>query len=118
MTFDDVATLVAGWPGIEPGTYYGTPAFKVGGKAITRLREDGETLVLFDVPQDEREVLVEAQPEVFFFTDHYRDWPVVLCRLANATPDHVRPYLERSWRARCSKRLLKSLTPPPAPPDA
>ena len=108
MTFDDVAALVSAWPGVEAGTHYGTPAFKVGGKAFTRLKEDGMSIVLFDVPIEEREVLVEAAPEVFFFTDHYRNYPAVLVRLSNAQPDQVRPYLERSWRARCPKRLLKA----------
>lgn len=111
MTFDDIGALVAGWPGVEAGTYYGTPAFKVAGKAFVRLKEDTESIVLFDVPIEQREILVEAEPEVFFFTAHYRDWPAVLCRLATATPDHVRPYLERSWRKRCPKRLLAGVAP-------
>lgn len=33
-------------PGTEEGTSYGTPALKVGGTLFTRLREDGETLVV------------------------------------------------------------------------
>ena len=107
MTFDEVREMATALPGVEEGTSYGTPAFKVGGKLIARLREDGETLVLFDVPQDEREVMVEAEPEVYFFTDHYRDWPLVLARLPAASADHMRGYIERAWRQRAPKRLLK-----------
>lgn len=108
MTFDDVGEIAMALPGVEPGANYGTPAFKVAGKAFCRLREDGETLVLFDVPIDEREVMCEAEPEVYFFTDHYRNWPAVLARLSAAKPDHVRGYLERSWRKRAPKKLLKA----------
>ncbi len=25
-----------------------------------------------------RALLVETQPNIFYFTDHYRDWPIVL----------------------------------------
>jgi hypothetical protein len=107
MTFDEIGAFCLALPGVEAGTHYGTPAFKVAGKAFCRLREDGETLVLFDTPLDEREVMCEAEPEVYFFTDHYRNWPAVLVRLPVATPDHVRGYLERSWRKRAPKKLLK-----------
>lgn len=108
MTFDDVRAIAMALPGVEEGTHYGTPSFKVKGKAFTRLREDGETLVLFDVPIEEREVMIEAEPEVYFFTDHYRDWPAVLVRLPVAGADHVRGYLERAWRKRAPKALLKT----------
>ena len=108
MTFDDVGAIALALPDVEESTHYGTPAFKVKGKAFCRLREDGETLVLFDVPIVEREVMIEAEPDVYFLTDHYRDWPAVLVRLPAATPDHVRGYLLRSWRKRAPKALVKS----------
>jgi hypothetical protein len=34
------------------------------------------------VPPEEREMLIESQPKVFYFTDHYRDYPMVLIRLS------------------------------------
>jgi hypothetical protein len=112
VTFDDVRTIAMALPGVEESTHYGTPAFKVAGKAFCRLREDGETLVLFDVPHEEREVIIEADPDVYFFTDHYRDWPLVLARLPAAGVEHVRGYLERAWRKRAPKALLKGLASP------
>ena len=51
---------------------------------LARLKEDGDSLVMPGVPQDEREMLVESRPEVFYFTDHYRDYPIVLIRLSKA----------------------------------
>jgi hypothetical protein len=108
MTFDDVRAIAMALPGVEEGTHYGTPSFKVKGKAFCRLREDGQSLVLFDVPIEEREVMIEAEPEIYYFTDHYRNWPAVLARLPAATPDHVRGYLERAWRKRAPRSLLKT----------
>ncbi len=108
MTFDEVGKLALALPGVEEGTYYGTPAFKVGGKTIVRLREDGETIVLFEVPVEEREVMCEADPDVYFWTDHYGPWPLVLVRLAAAQPEHVQGYLERAWRVRAPKKLQSS----------
>lgn len=74
MTFDKVGQIAMALAGVEVGISYGAPALKVGGKLIARRREDGETLVSFDVPNEERVVMVEAEPEVYVFTDHYRDW--------------------------------------------
>jgi len=51
--------------GVEDGTSYGTPALKVRKKMLARLKEDGDSLVMPCVPQDEREMLVESQSKVF-----------------------------------------------------
>jgi hypothetical protein len=60
---------------------------------LVRLREDGDSLVMPGVPPDERDMLVESQPEVFYFTDHYRDYPMVLIRLSKATRGTVEALL-------------------------
>ncbi|OWJ63851.1 MmcQ/YjbR family DNA-binding protein [Inquilinus limosus] len=107
MTFDDVCAIALAWPGVERGASYGTPALKVKGKMLTRLREDGGTLVMPGVGVDEREMLIEAEPEVFHVTPHYRDWPIVLMHLAKADPRAVEALLLRRWRAVAPKRLVK-----------
>jgi len=84
MTFDDVRKLALTWPEVEDGTSYGTPALKVRKKMLARLKEDGDSLVMPDVPIDERTMLVESQPKIFYFTDHYADYPIVLIRLSKA----------------------------------
>ena len=64
--------LALAWPEVEDGTSYGTPALKVRKKILVRLKEDGDSLVMPGVPMDERDMLVESRPKVFYFTDHYR----------------------------------------------
>ena len=108
MTFDDVRAIAFKWPEVADGTSYGTPALKVREKLLTRLKEDGESLVLFEIEQDERAMLIETQPKVFYFTDHYRDWPMVLLRLSKAKPKAVEGLLLRRWRALASKKALKA----------
>src|SRR3981081_4335797 len=77
VTFDDVRKFALAWPEVEDGTSYGTPALKVRKKMLARLREDNDSLVMPGVPLDEREMLIETQPKIFYFTDHYRDYPMV-----------------------------------------
>jgi hypothetical protein len=108
MTFDDVRAIALQWPEVVNGSSYGTPALKVRGKLLTRLKEDGESLVIQGVEHDERALLIKVQPDIFYFTDHYRDWPIVLLRLPAARRDTVETFLLRRWRALASKKALKS----------
>jgi hypothetical protein len=107
MTFDDVKKVALAWPEVDDGTSYGTPALKVRKKLLVRLKEDGDSLVMPGVPQDERDMLVARAPQVFYFTDHYRDYPIVLIRLSKAKRADVEPLLRRHWRTPASKAALK-----------
>jgi hypothetical protein len=107
VTFDDVRTITLAWPEVEDGTSYGTPALKVRKKLLVRLKEDGDSLVIPGVPPDERDMLVQSQPEVFYFTDHYKDYPMVLIRLSKAKSATVEPLLRRQWRALASKAAVR-----------
>ena len=103
MTFDELRKIALAWPEVEVGTSYGTPALKVRKKMLARLKEDGDSLVMPDVPVDERAMLVESRPKIFYFTDHYADYPIVLIRLSTAKRAIVEPLLRRRWRALASK---------------
>jgi hypothetical protein len=59
------------------------------------------------VPPDERDMLVESQPKVFYFTDHYRDYPMVLIRLSRAKCATVEPLLRWQWRTLASKAAVR-----------
>jgi hypothetical protein len=107
MTFDELRKLVLGWPEVEDGTSYGTPALKVRKKLLARLKEDGDSLVMPGVPIEERAMLAESQPKVFYFTDHYKDYPMVLIRLSKAKRATIEPLLRRHWRTLASKAAVR-----------
>lgn len=111
MTFDDVRSIALAWPEVTDGTSYGTPALKVRKKLLVRLKEDGDGLVMPGVPPDERDMLMEWQPKVFYFTDHYRAYPIVLIRLSRARRSDIEPLLKRQWRALASKTAQKTFDP-------
>lgn len=94
-------------PETEEGLWYGTPAFKVRGKGFTRLKDAGALVLM--CPLDEKELLLEAAPDIFFETDHYKGWPAILVRLAAISPEELRLRLERSWRQKAPKRLIEQL---------
>ena len=107
VTFDDVRKIALAWPEVEDGSSYGTPALKVRKKMLVRLKEDGDSLVMPGVPPDERDMLVESQPRVFYFTNHYKDYPMVLIRLSKAKRASVEPLLRRQWRTLASKAAVR-----------
>ena len=74
---------------------------------MARLKEDGDSLVVLGIPIDERDMLVESQPKLFYFTDHYRDYPIVLVRLSKAKRATVEPLLRRRWRTLASKAVVR-----------
>jgi hypothetical protein len=104
--WDDVRDHGCALPGVEEETSYGTPALKVAGKLIVRLKEDGETLALW-VSYEERLALVHQQPDVFFVTPHYQNYPMVLVRLASVDPEELRELVVEAWLDRAPKRLVK-----------
>lgn len=97
VTYQIARELAFRLPGVEDGMSYGTPSLKVRGKFLARLREDGETLaVKVDFPM--REALMQAEPETFYITDHYRNYPAVLVRLARVDRRRLHEVLEHAWR--------------------
>ena len=108
MTPDEVRDLVLAFPGAEEGTSYGQPSFKVNGKFFTRLRGEDQSLVLLDVGDDEREMLMEAAPATFHITPHYKDYPSVLARIESLHPGSLQNFLDRRWRKIAPKKLIKA----------
>lgn len=93
-------------PEVEESTSYGTPALKVKGKLMARLKEDGESVAI-RTTWEERERLLMVEPETYYITDHYRDHPWVLIRLPQAHRDGATRRLAQAWLLAASKSLLK-----------
>lgn len=107
MTREEVHALVMSLPGIEEGTSYGKPSYKLNGKFFTRMRVVDESIAL-KMDFDTRDMLMEVDPETFFLTDHYRPWPYVLAWIEHIQPDQLRSILTRTWREQAPAKLRKA----------
>lgn len=107
MTPDETDAIAMAFPMAEKAMSYGQPSYKVNGKFFTRLRKEDASLVLMEISFDEREMLMEAEPETFHFTPHYKDYPCVLARIATLHPGSLKAFLERRWRKIAPKKLVK-----------
>src|SRR6201996_2717245 len=108
MTEAEGRALALSLPRAEEGSAYGHPAFKAFGKLLPRVRHEDNSLVLVGIDFDEREMLMEAEPEVFHITAHYKNYPAVLARLDTVDPGAVKRFLERRWRECAPKKFLKT----------
>ena len=95
VTFDQIREIALKLPGVEDGTSYGTPALKVKGKLLARLKEDGQSVV-FRVTFDQRDLLMQTKPKIFFITDHYLNYEWVLVNLATVTTDALDAMISRA----------------------
>lgn len=103
--------LALGLPELSEGTSYGTPALKVRDKSFTRLK-DPETLVVL-LPLEQKELLMEMSPDIYFETDHYKGWPAVLIRLAAISDEELGQRLVDAWRNKAPKKLARTFVAQP-----
>ncbi len=104
VTFDTVRQIARELPGAVESTSYGTPAFKVGKNLFVRQHQDGESLVI-KIDRDQRSMRMKADPETFYITDHYLNYPYMLIRLAKVEREDLCELLEDAWELSAPKSL-------------
>jgi hypothetical protein len=107
VTKAQLKTIALSFPGAVESPSYGYSAFKIEKKFFTRLRDEDDSIVLMVDSIDERDMMIEADPKTFFITDHYKNHPSVLVRIARIDAKTLRGMLERRWRAIAPKKLVK-----------
>src|ERR1700722_3085113 len=105
VTFEHVRLAAQAFPGIEDSTSYRTAALKVRSKLLARLHQSGECFVLRADLLD-REILMQADPRVFYVTDHYQNYPWVLVRFSAVDVGALPNLIERAWRLVAPKSLV------------
>ena len=113
IDFDTVRKIGLALPGVEESTSYGSPALKVHGKTLAvipanrREVEPGSLGVWVDF--DDRAELLAADPDVYYVTDHYVPYNIVLVRLSRVSPDVLRDLLGMAYK-------FVTRNAPPRPP--
>jgi len=105
-TEEDVRRLATALPEVVERPCHGTPGFYVAGTIFARVLPDPDVLVCWRKDLGEKQVLLEADPEKFFTTDHYDGHASVLVRLGRVGTDELAELLTEAWEARAPRRLL------------
>lgn len=98
--------IALAFPGTEASTSYGTPSVKVRGKILSRWRTEAEGALAIRCDFLDRQILLQMHPTVFFLTDHYMNYPMVLMRLQEASRPLLLDVVERAWRLVAPERLV------------
>jgi hypothetical protein len=110
IDFDVVREIALALPDVEESTIHGAPSLKVRDNLLTcpaihQSAEPNSLAVRIDV--DQRAELIAAEPSVYYVTDHYVKYPMVLVRLSAIDRNALCDLLERAWRFTSSKRKAR-----------
>ncbi|MEO0981055.1 MAG: MmcQ/YjbR family DNA-binding protein [Pseudomonadota bacterium] len=110
-SWDDLKAfaLSLGLPEIEEAVSWGNPNLKAHGKMwCWWAPQNYADAPAFKVDREEMEILLEADPDTFFTTDHHRPHNIILMRPERFDADWARANLIRVWRKQAPKRFLKA----------
>lgn len=109
LTFADLKSiaLAFGFPGVTEAVSWGQPCLKVNGK-LWFFWSPSEDAPVFKVSFEERDLLVETDPDTFFYTPHCKAHQLVLARPDRIDGDWIRTNLARVWRQLAPKKLVKA----------
>lgn len=88
-------------PGTVQSVSWGSPSLKLRGKmyavmASHRSAEPGTLVVV--LPIEQRDEIIAADPDIYYLTDHYVNYPSLLVRLKRIPDDALRDLLLAAWR--------------------
>ena len=103
--WDVVRELALSFPEVEASTS-GRVAFSVRGKGFAweaRERDGGGLAVRVD--REEKDLILDADPDVYFTSPHYRGFPAVQIRVEAIGREELHARLEDAWLIQAPKRL-------------
>jgi hypothetical protein len=114
---DDVRRIASALPHVNEIESDGFD-FRVGGKGFVwsypeRIPGRGRVIrtdvaVLFVGDEAEKQALLLGEPELFFTTPAYDDWPLVMLRLETVGRNRLRELITDAWRMRAPDDLHES----------
>lgn len=105
--FDRVRAIALTFSDVKESLTFGSPSLKVNGKYLAQMGQDSTSLIL-SMEIMERDFWLDAEPDIFFITDHFRDWPGVLIRMDQIDDELLSDLLDKAWRRRAPKKLVKA----------
>lgn len=110
ISIEDIRSIANGLPGAyEQPSYGDRPSWRTKPRMFTWVRDDPEALVVWVDGVEDQAALIDAEPEKFFITDHYRGHPIVLVRLDRVDATEAAELITDSFRQRAPKRLVARL---------
>jgi hypothetical protein len=93
--------------GASEGSHYGKPSIFAGGNFLCRVHHKEDAMVLLTGSVEMRDVMLEAEPTLFYITDHYKNYPAILARLEALDRKMLKDLLAASVSRREQKAAKK-----------
>lgn len=97
-------------PEVEMASWWGTLCPKINAKGFMAPGREQGSFAL-SVTNTEKEMLLETDPDTFWQTDHYRNYPMLLIRYGTDADDRIQLYIRRAWwdRAKKPQRIVAGM---------
>ena len=111
ITFDMVREIASKLPGVEESTAYGTPVLRVNGHIFTGIPINKEvepnSLGIWLTDVEQRDALIEEEPETYYVKPHYQSYPIVLVRLGRVSREALEDLVIGAHRANARRPPAK-----------
>jgi hypothetical protein len=101
IDFEVIREIALALPHVEQSTIHGAPSLKVRGKLLCcpalHSSAEPDTLAI-RIDHAERAKLMEANPSVYYITDHYLNYATVLVRLSRIDRNSLKNLLGIAWK--------------------
>jgi len=100
-------------PGSTETLWFHKPAVFIHDRFLTKVHDKEEAMVLQVGSMEMRDMMLEAEPALFYITDHYRSFPFVLARLSALDRKSLKDMLvgRAAQLAQMPKRKAKKAAP-------
>jgi hypothetical protein len=85
LTRADAWKIALSLPDAEERPWFNKPCAFIHDRFLTRVHDKEDAVVLQVGSMEMRDMMLEAEPALFYITDHYRNFPFVLARLKALT---------------------------------
>lgn len=112
--WEEATAFACTLPDVVMEKWWGTLSPKVNGKGFMSPGREAGSFALM-VTHPEKQILFETDPETFWQTDHYRNYPMLLVRFGTSARERVELYIQRAWwdRAKKPQRVAAGLAERP-----
>ncbi|MEO6604364.1 MAG: MmcQ/YjbR family DNA-binding protein [Aeromicrobium sp.] len=105
VTWAEVEAMATELPEVEISTSYGTPALKVAGKLMGRLRTDSDGSLALKT--SDKDALVASDDPAYFTTPHYDGYNYILVNLDLADAPELAELIDDAWRLAAPTKVRK-----------
>ena len=85
LTRSEAWKIILAVPGAENRLWFNQPSGFLHDRFLAKVHHKEEAVTLQVGSMEMRDMMLEAEPKLFYITDHYRNFPFVLIRLKTLT---------------------------------